>query len=58
MTLDDWWQALRWQIAKDTGWMLDIIDDLNFEVVWSYLSVQDSDIKAAKLNGYQISRRS
>lgn len=43
---DSAWSATRWQIAFDTGWVLDVIDNLPLAIVSEYLTVQDALSKA------------
>ncbi len=50
-----YWQAeLRWRIAKDTGWPLDVIDGLSAQDVWEYLSLADGHAKA---DSHQATKR-
>lgn len=41
----DYWRAMRWQIAKETGWSLEYIDNLSLGDEWEYLQLKDADAK-------------
>lgn len=45
LTQQDWWRAMRWQMAKETGWSLEYIDGLTWGDVWEYVQVADADAK-------------
>jgi hypothetical protein len=45
VTLAEWWAVTRWEIAQDTGWTLDAIEELSFEDVWEYLSLRDASAR-------------
>lgn len=42
---EDWWRAVRWQMAKETGWSLEYIDNLSWGDVWEYMQLNDADAK-------------
>ena len=46
--LDEWHSALRWEIAKETGWTLEYIDELSLNDVWEYLSIKSGTAKKAR----------
>lgn len=41
----EWW---RWQLARETGWTLDYIDDLSLGDWRDYWQILDGEGKAAK----------
>ena len=45
LTTEDWWRAMRWQMAKETGWSLEYIDGLTWGDVWEYVQVADANAK-------------
>lgn len=45
LSQEDYWRAMRWQIAKETGWSLEYIDNLSLGDEWEYLQLKDADAK-------------
>ena len=48
LTMDEWWSAMRWQIAEKTGWALEYIDALSWGDVVEYMQVSDANTKWAE----------
>jgi hypothetical protein len=48
VTRDQAWSQIRWQIATETGWLLEYIDDLTYHAIWEWLSIRHAEGKIAQ----------
>lgn len=43
LSMDDWWQSVRWRLARETGWSLEYIEELPLDDIRNFLAVLEAE---------------